>query len=114
VLVGYSFGSWCTVRYAVGDPGIAAVVAVGLPVLKYPFDAIAALRRPLAVVQPEHDEFGTPAQIRPVLEAADRPRACGILERATCCWLRPAGAKVAEAAWRRVRHLPLLFPRPDL
>jgi alpha/beta superfamily hydrolase len=100
VLVGYSFGSWCTVRYAVGDPGIAAVVAVGLPVLKYPFDAVAALRRPLAVVQPEHDEFGTPAQIRPVLEAADPPARVTVIPGAS--HLLPgrapeAGAQVAEA-----------------
>jgi alpha/beta superfamily hydrolase len=73
VLVGYSFGSWCSIRYAVTDPEVAVVVAIGLPVLKYRFDAIRELRRPFAVVQPEQDEFGTPEQIRPFTDLADPP-----------------------------------------
>jgi alpha/beta superfamily hydrolase len=103
VLVGYSFGSWCSVRYAVSDPAIAAVVAVGLPVLKYPFDAIADLHRPLAVVQPEHDEFGTPDQVREVLSAADPPARVTVIPGAS--HLLPgrapeAGAQVVQAvAW---------------
>lgn len=73
VLVGYSFGSWCGLRYALTDPGVSAMVAIGLPVKKYRFDAIGELRRPFAVVQPEHDEFGTPAEIRPFTDLADPP-----------------------------------------
>jgi alpha/beta superfamily hydrolase len=94
VLVGYSFGSWCAVRYAVAHPEIAAVVAVGLPVRKYGFDMIPELRSPFAVVQPEYDEFGPPDEIRPLVEHVDVvPGATHLLPgRAP-----EAGAKVVEA-----------------
>ena len=100
VLVGYSFGAWCSVRYAVDDPDVAALVAIGLPVLKYGFESIARFQRPMAVVQPEHDEFGTPAQIQPVLQAANPPARVAVIPGAS--HLLPgrapeAGAAVAEA-----------------
>ena len=66
-IAGFSFGSWCAIRYAVTDPGVAAVVAIGLPVAIYPFDELAQLRPPLAVVQAEHDEFGDPAKVGKLL-----------------------------------------------
>jgi alpha/beta superfamily hydrolase len=100
VLVGYSFGSWCAVRYAVPHPEIEAVVAIGLPVRKYAFDRIPELRRPLAVVQPEHDEFGTPDEVRAVLVGAQPPARLEVVPGGT--HLLPgrapeAGTKVVEA-----------------
>ena len=100
VLVGYSFGSWCAVRYAAMHPEIAAVVAIGLPVGTYGFETVPELRRPLAVVQPEHDEFGPPAQVRAVLAGADPPARVDVIPGAT--HLLPgrapeAAAKVVEA-----------------
>jgi len=103
LLVGYSFGSWCAVRYAVLHPEIAGVVAVGLPVKQYAFDMISELRRPLAVVQPEYDEFGSPDEVRTSLERADPPARVDVVPGAT--HLLPgrapeAGAKVVKAvAW---------------
>jgi alpha/beta superfamily hydrolase len=100
VLVGYSFGSWCAIRYAVGDPEVAAVVAIGLPVKKYSFDVIAELRRPFAVVQPEHDEFGTPDEIRPFTDLAD-PKATVLVVPGSSHLLPgrapEAGSRVVEA-----------------
>ncbi|HEX5043919.1 MAG TPA: alpha/beta fold hydrolase [Candidatus Polarisedimenticolaceae bacterium] len=103
VLVGYSFGSWCSIRYAVAHPDVAAVVAVGLPVRKYRFDMLAELRRPCAVVQPEYDEFGPPEEVRVALQGAHPPARVDVVPGAT--HLLPgrapeAGTKVAEAvAW---------------
>jgi alpha/beta superfamily hydrolase len=100
VLIGYSFGSWCAVRYAVAHPEVAAVVAIGLPVRTYGFETIPELRRPLAVVQPEHDEFGPPDEVRAVLAGADPPARVDVVPGAT--HLLPgrapeAGTKVVEA-----------------
>jgi alpha/beta superfamily hydrolase len=103
VLVGYSFGSWCAVRYALAHPEVAAVVAIGLPVRKYAFDGILELRRPLAVVQPAFDEFGSPDEVRATLHGAEPPARLDVVPGAT--HLLPgrapeAAAKVVEAvAW---------------
>jgi alpha/beta superfamily hydrolase len=73
LLVGYSFGSWCAIRYAVDDLAVAALVAVGLPVRVYGLEEIARLLRPLAVVQGSADEFGGPSEVRAVLDRARPP-----------------------------------------
>lgn len=69
VLVGYSFGSRCSVGYALDDASVAAVVAVGLPVRVWRFDELSHLACPFVVVQGSRDEFGSPDEIRPYLEA---------------------------------------------
>lgn len=64
LLVGFSFGSLCSIRYALTDHNIRGVIALGLPINKYPFEELTELRRPFTVVQAQHDEFGTPDQVR--------------------------------------------------
>jgi len=73
ILAGYSFGAWCAVRLAEREHSVRAVVAIGLPTRTYPFEEIARLGKPLAVVQASHDEFGSPDEVRAVLDRA-RPR----------------------------------------
>jgi alpha/beta superfamily hydrolase len=66
-LVGFSFGAACSVRYAVRDDIVAAVIAIGLPVGRYPIPELSQLARPLAVVQADNDEFGSLEQVRQAL-----------------------------------------------
>lgn len=73
LLVGYSFGAWCAIRYALGDPLVAGLIGIGLPLSIYPFDEIEAFGRPLAVVQGDRDELGPLDDVRRRLEDA-RPR----------------------------------------
>jgi len=73
ILVGYSFGSVCALRLAEREHSVRAVIAIGLPVRTYPFEEIARLGRPLGVVQASDDEFGSPDEVRVVLDQA-RPR----------------------------------------
>ncbi|MCP3978744.1 MAG: alpha/beta fold hydrolase [bacterium] len=68
VLVGYSFGSICSIRHALHDRTISGVVAIGLPLRRYSVDELARLARPFAVVQGTSDEFGTPAEVEPALD----------------------------------------------
>lgn len=70
LLVGYSFGSWCSIRYAATEPAVAGMIAIGLPIRKYPFDEIDNLARPLAVIQGTEDEFGSPDEVDAVLRRA--------------------------------------------
>ncbi len=107
VLVGFSFGSRCSLRHAASDPSVAAVVAIGLPVLVY--DLAADLRRltkPLAVVQGSEDEFGSPDDVRAVLAAAGVEAAVSVIAGASHLFpgrVREAAAAVRAAA---VRCLP--------
>ena len=69
--VGFSFGSWTGLRHAVDDPTIAGFVAIGLPLRAFPWNDLARFARPVAVVQAEHDEFGAPGEVRPLLESLE-------------------------------------------
>ncbi len=100
ILIGYSFGSWCALRHAAGDPGIAGLVAIGLPVRIYDVASVAGrFRRPLAVVQGSDDEFGSPDDVRRVLEAADPPGSLEVVDGAP--HLFPGRAGEAAAAVHR-------------
>ena len=84
LLCGYSFGSWCAVRYALRDRSIAGIVALGLPVDLYDVrGTIAGLGRPLLVVQAEQDEFGLPDAVRAAVEAARPPAAVRVIPETT-------------------------------
>jgi alpha/beta superfamily hydrolase len=101
VLVGYSFGSWCGIRHAVGDPNIVAVVAIGLPIKKYPFPELAQLRRPLGIVQAQDDEFGTPAEVEALLRDLGVTARMEVVPGTTHLFpgvARKAGAAVATVA----------------
>jgi alpha/beta superfamily hydrolase len=67
LLVGYSFGSICSLRHAVADPAVAALVAIGLPARHYEFDELARFDRPLAVVHGADDELASPDDVRELL-----------------------------------------------
>ena len=73
LLVGYSFGSRCAIAHAISDPTISGVVAIGLPLRVWGFDDLPSLRRPLAVVQGTKDEFGSIAEIEPLIARLTPP-----------------------------------------
>lgn len=62
VFVGYSFGSWTGYRRLSKTGEADAFVAIGIPVTIYGF--APPLPIPMAIVQAEHDEFGTPTHVR--------------------------------------------------
>jgi alpha/beta superfamily hydrolase len=73
IVVGYSFGSRCAITYALSDPQVSGVVAIGLPVRLWSFDDLPSLQRPLAVVQGTVDEFGSIAGVEAVIARAAPP-----------------------------------------
>jgi alpha/beta superfamily hydrolase len=105
ILVGYSFGSVCSVKLAEREHSVRAVVAIGLPTRTYPFEEIARLGKPLAVVQASDDEYGNPDEVRAVLNRA-RPRGeLYVVEGTTHLFpgrARAAAARVGEA----IRGMP--------
>jgi len=113
ILIGYSFGSWCAVRLAERDPSVRAVVAIGLPTRTYPFEEITRLGRPVAVVQASGDEFGSPDEVRSILDRA-RPRGALYVVDGTSHLFperaREAAARVEEAVrgtFRFNRNVPV-------
>ena len=72
VVVGYSFGSRCALHYSLRDADVSAMVAIGFPVrLEDLSDEVRSLGRPLAVVQGNNDEFGSPDEVRATIDGAD-------------------------------------------
>jgi alpha/beta superfamily hydrolase len=68
-LVGYSFGSLCSLKFLQEHPhhGIAGMVAIGLPVREYDLGAPQTISAPIGVVQGSEDEFGSPEEVRHAL-----------------------------------------------
>jgi uncharacterized protein len=78
ILVGYSFGSRCVVSYALTDPAVAGVVAIGFPIRIWSFEGIERLGRPFAAVQGTRDDFGPIDEVEEVLARMSPP---GVLYR---------------------------------
>ncbi|MDH3785992.1 MAG: alpha/beta hydrolase, partial [Acidobacteriota bacterium] len=96
LLVGFSFGAVCSIGYAIRDANIRGVIALGLPVDKYPFDELPLLKRPLFVVQAENDEFGTPDRVRQRTEGMQPAATIRVIENTT--HLFPERARDAASA----------------
>ena len=98
ILVGYSFGSHCSIAYAAQDRFVAGVVAIGLPVRIWAFEDLPSLTCPLAVVQGTCDEFGSIEEVRAAMSRMAAP--VRLFEVAGASHLFPGRAK--EAAMRIV------------
>ncbi len=56
---GFSFGAWIGLQWALTDRGVQRFIALGLPVENHAFDFLTRLPWPLAIVQGEHDRYGS-------------------------------------------------------
>ncbi len=67
-LLGYSFGSRVGFEAAAGDPRVRSLIGIGLPTTLGSFDFLAAIGKPLLVVQGERDPLGPIPALRRLLE----------------------------------------------
>jgi len=88
VASGFSFGAWIAVELA-GEPGVWGLVLAGLALrtaelgtLRQP-ERVRAVAAPLAVVQAEGDQFGSPEEVREALAGSVGPRRLSTVARAT-------------------------------
>jgi alpha/beta superfamily hydrolase len=85
---GFSFGAFAALAAGPRDPGVRGLLLAGLalaPVPDLPRDLgpLRALPLPVAVVQAEHDQFGSPDQVRAALQGSAGPRRLAQVRRAT-------------------------------
>jgi hypothetical protein len=60
---GFSFGAWIGLQWALADPSVARFIALGLPAKDHSFEFLDRLPWPLAIVQGERDQYGSPADL---------------------------------------------------
>jgi hypothetical protein len=72
--VGYSFGAWCSLRFALAEQSVSGFIGIGLPTRLVGSLPLAELARPATIIQGSADEFGAPAEVERLF-AAVRPRA---------------------------------------
>jgi alpha/beta superfamily hydrolase len=72
ICAGFSFGAWVSVQ-AADEPGLCGLLLAGLPIRSTELDGLRDPTRvrtiplPVAVVQAERDQFGTPAEVQAAL-----------------------------------------------
>ena len=64
---GLSFGSMVGLHVGVEDPRVVALVAMGTPIHVYDYSYLAHAKKPVLVLQGEHDEFGSGREVGEVL-----------------------------------------------
>ena len=69
---GFSFGAWVGLQWALGDPGVERFIAVGLAANDRVFDFLDRVPWPLAIVQGERDQYGSPAALAELTRTWER------------------------------------------
>ena len=97
---GFSFGSWMALEAGCADPAVSGVLCAGLALAlrEVATDVARACPKPVAVVQAERDEFGSPAEVEAALRGAAGPRRVHVVERASHLFTEALPALEAEAA----------------
>jgi alpha/beta superfamily hydrolase len=61
---GLSFGSMVGLSVGVEDERVTSLVGLGLPIQVYDYSYLARTEKPVLLIQGEHDEFGSPEEVR--------------------------------------------------
>jgi alpha/beta superfamily hydrolase len=97
---GFSFGSWMALEAGCPEPAVRGVLCAGLALAlrEVATDAARACPKPVAVVQAERDEFGSPAEVEEALRGAAGPRRVSVVEHASHLFTEALPSLEAEAA----------------
>ena len=96
---GFSFGSWMALEVACSDPGVEGVLAAGLALTlrEVAVETAAACAKPVAIVQAERDEFGTPDAVARAIEGSLGPRRLAVVAGCTHLFTQDLAALEKEA-----------------
>jgi uncharacterized protein len=78
-IAGFSFGAAVMLRAVAGDEQVRAIVAAGVPVLKYDYTSVSLCKKPKLFVQGEMDEFGPPEELKRLVETFVEPKELKII-----------------------------------
>ena len=67
VVGGLSFGSMVGLKVGIHDPRVVAMVALGTPIHVYDYSYLSETRKPVLLLQGEHDEFGSSQEVEAAL-----------------------------------------------
>jgi alpha/beta superfamily hydrolase len=67
VVGGVSFGSMVGLGVGVNDTRVKGLIAMGAPVHTYDYTYLGRTEKPVLMIQGEHDQFGTPSELRETL-----------------------------------------------
>jgi hypothetical protein len=73
-LMGFSFGAWVGLSVAAGDPRVATLVGLGIPVATSDLSFLREVRKPKLVVQGTRDEFGPADQMQAFYASLAEPK----------------------------------------
>jgi uncharacterized protein len=87
IFAGFSFGAAVGLRAACADARVQAAIGLGLPVAPiadrtYDFDFLRTCSMPTLFVSGDRDQFGTPAQLKALLESFSPPKKLVLIEGA--------------------------------
>lgn len=78
LFAGFSFGSWVGLQACCGDPRVAGLVALGLPVhaegRDYQYDFLGACRQPKLFLSGDRDQYGPVAGVEAAVRLAADPK----------------------------------------
>jgi len=79
IFAGFSFGAAVGLRAACSDERVQAAIGLGLPVSPidertYDFSFLKSCVKPKLFVSGDHDQFGTPAQLKELVQAVSDPK----------------------------------------
>ncbi|MBI2895558.1 MAG: alpha/beta hydrolase [Deltaproteobacteria bacterium] len=107
---GFSFGARIALEAARRDPGVSRALVLGLAVRATPHEFVRDLPLPVAVIQAEHDELGTPYEVRDLLAGSAGPRRVTVVPGASHLFTEDLDALEREvgeaAAWLLARSRP--------
>jgi alpha/beta superfamily hydrolase len=79
ILAGFSFGAAVGLRAACQDSRVKAVIGLGMPVSPiddrtYDFSFLQSCAKPKLLVSGDHDQFGTPPQLKALVDSVPGPK----------------------------------------
>jgi uncharacterized protein len=97
---GFSFGAWMALEAGCGDARVAGVLCAGLALSlrEVATEAARSCPKPVAVIQAESDEFGTPDAVERALAGATSPRRLATVKGATHLFTEDLAALEREAS----------------
>lgn len=97
---GFSFGAWMALEAGCAEAAVAGVLCAGLALRlrDVATETARSCAKPVAVIQAEKDEFGTPAEVERALAGAPAPRRLAAVAGATHLFTEDLASLEREAS----------------